>query len=202
MQWAMRAKAEVQGSPRTWFGTLTLRPEAHTTMLARARARMSRQGIDFDTLAFGDQFAERVKQCNVEITKYLKRVRKATPAGFRYLLVAEHHKSGLPHFHMLVHERESGSVKHAVLSGQWLLGYEQWRLIESLNQATYLCKYLSKATVARVRASGGYGDAVAIVENVFKKTTPTPPPLVEAKAGMVSQEGLVPEEEPWVEAIL
>jgi hypothetical protein len=157
MNWSFRAKAEVQSAPRTWFGTLTLRPEAHATMLSRVRVRLAGQGIDFDALPFGEQFLERVKECSPEVTKYLKRVRKQSVVGFRYLLVVEHHKSGLPHFHLLVHERQLGTVRYAVLSSQWLLGFEKWNVVADLNQATYLCKYLSKATIARVRASAGYG---------------------------------------------
>lgn len=155
--WEHRARAEVQIAPRTWFGTLTLRPEAHATIGARCRARLARQGIDFDALPFGEQFEERHRMIGVEITKYLKRVRKASAPGFRYLLVCEHHKSGLPHYHLLIHEIEDGCVKSATLASQWQLGFEQWRLLSDLRQATYLCKYLSKATVARVRASGRYG---------------------------------------------
>lgn len=157
MIWEQRAKAEVQAAQRTWFGTLTLRPEAHATMGSRARVRLSRQGIDFDALPFGEQFLERHREINVEITKYLKRVRKQSPLGFRYLLVVEHHKSGLPHYHMLVHELVDGAVKYAVLADQWQLGFEKWKVVADMRQATYLCKYLSKATIARVRASVAYG---------------------------------------------
>lgn len=158
MLWSERARAEVQSSPRTWFGTLTLRPQAHATVVARARVRLSEQGVDFDMLPFGEQFVERHKIVSDEITKYLKRVRKASEAPFRYLCVAEHHKSGLPHYHLLVHETIEGTVKHAVLSGQWALGFEKWRIVSELAEATYLCKYLSKASVARVRASERYGE--------------------------------------------
>lgn len=170
--WSLRAKAETQAAVRTWFGTLTLRPDAHMTMLSRARSALARQGVNFDSLPYGEQFTERHKQCAIEITKYLKRVRKESGAKFRYLLVCEHHKSGLPHYHALIHERE-GAVKHATLSKQWPLGFEKWRLLTDLREATYLCKYLSKATVARVRASGAYGtasdiDAKGVVKNDHK----------------------------------
>lgn len=169
MLWEQRAKAETEIASRTWFGTLTLRPEAHATIANRARSRLSRQGIDFEMLAFGEQFLERHRECNLEITKYLKRVRKHS-GSFRYLCVAEHHKSGLPHYHLLVHEFIEGSVKHEVLSRQWGLGFEKWKLIHETKQATYLCKYLSKASVARVRASGGYGDQLKQIEFRQKKS--------------------------------
>lgn len=164
--WSSRAKAETAASSRTWFGTLTLNPGAHAIMLARARVRLAKGGTDFDTLSYGEQFQERYKECSAEVTKYLKRVRKESGVTFRTLIVAEHHKSGLPHFHLLVHERYAGEVKHRTLSSQWQLGFEKWRVVSELREATYLCKYLAKATVARVRASGAYGTAEGHSESV------------------------------------
>lgn len=155
--WSDRARRETATARRTWFGTLTLRPEVQSLMTNRAHIALSKQGIDFATLSFREQFAERVKQISLEITKYLKRVRKESGASLRYLLVAEHHKSGLPHFHMLVHELDEIGVRHSTLSKQWGLGFEKWRLVEEPKQAVYLTKYLSKTAAARVRASRGYG---------------------------------------------
>lgn len=154
--WSQRAQAETQVAPRTWFGTLTLSPEAQVTMGNRARVRLAAQGIDFEAISFADQFAERHREIGSEITKYLKRVRKQC-GSFRYLLVVEHHKSGLPHYHMLVHEVVEGAVTHAVLAQQWQIGFEKWRLVAQTKQATYLCKYLAKTNAARVRASAEYG---------------------------------------------
>lgn len=163
MLWTTRAVSECSMASRTWFGTLTLRPEAHATMVSRARVELSDQGVDFDTLPFGEQFLQRHRQVSIELTKYLKRVRKESRAMFRYLLVAEHHKSGLPHYHALLHEWHGmGCVKHATLSKQWSLGFEKWRLLSDAREARYVCKYLGKATVARVRASGDYGNGFAL----------------------------------------
>lgn len=157
--WSSRAKAETQASVRTWFGTLTLNPAAHMTMLSRARVRLAQQGVDLDAEPYGEQFLQRHFECSIEITKYLKRIRKESGAKFRYLLVAEHHKSGLPHYHVLLHERDGIGVKHRTLATQWQIGFEKWRIVSDIREAAYLCKYLSKATVARVRASGAYGQA-------------------------------------------
>lgn len=157
MTWVLRAKAETGAARRTWFGTLTLRPEAHVAVTSKARVNLAKQGVDFDALPFGEQFTERHKYASREVTLYLKRVRKQSGAFLRVLCVAEHHKSGLPHYHLLVHEFDALGVKHSVLSKQWLAGFEKWRLVTSLSEATYLCKYLSKSTVARVRASRDYG---------------------------------------------
>lgn len=163
--WRIKAQNETRAAARTWFGTLTLCPAAHQTMVSRARVRLSEQGVDFDAVPLGEQFQLRHKECSIEITKYLKRIRKESGAQFRYLLVAEHHKSGLPHYHLLVHEKCSGDIKHATLSKQWLLGFEKWRVVNDLREATYLCKYLSKTNIARVRASFCYGSKIAKREN-------------------------------------
>lgn len=172
-EWRHRAKVETAQARRTWFGTLTLRPESHVTMVNRARVALSKQGLDFDALNLKEQFSERVKQCSYELTKYLKRVRKESGGILRYLLVAEHHKSGLPHFHMLVHELDDEGVRHATLSTKWQLGFEKWRLVTDPREATYLCKYLSKTSAARVRASRSYGTVSTIAAaGGVRKSTP------------------------------
>lgn len=157
--WRLRAISETSLSSRTWFGTLTLRPEEQHRMLSLARVIERQRGAtDFDTLPASEQFALVVKRCGIEITKYLKRVREASGARFRYLLVAERHATGLPHFHMLLHEWGS-PVREAVLSRQWQMGFSKWRLAPPDNPraVVYLCKYLSKSAEARVRASARYG---------------------------------------------
>lgn len=156
--WSFRAKNEVSLSVRTWFGTLTLSPENHHLYLSMARERMSAQDIDFDTLDPKDQFALRHQAIGVALTKWLKRIRKESGARLRYLLVAEAHKSGLPHYHILVHER-SGQVGERTLRQQWTLGFSKFNIVNETSQATYVCKYLSKTAAARVRASAGYGQS-------------------------------------------
>lgn len=156
--WSFRAKAETQLAPRTWFGTITLNPEAHRRFLAQARVDASAAGLDLDLLPFGEQFKRLHAQISRQLTKYIKRVREESNAPIRYLLVAETHKSGIPHYHMLLHEVDADkTVKHACLEAQWPFGFTKWKLVTDYNQATYLCKYLSKSAVARVRASVGYG---------------------------------------------
>ncbi|MDT9597658.1 rolling circle replication-associated protein [Sphingosinicella rhizophila] len=146
---------------RTWFVTLTLRPEEHFKAYARACLRLSRDGIDFDRLSTDEQFAERVAEIGPEITLWLKRVRKQTGAKLRYILVVEPHKSGLPHFHMLLHEVSSAKpVAARAMKYQWQLGWWQGSLVDqsSTNRAAgYVAKYLTKSATARVRASRGYG---------------------------------------------
>lgn len=155
-EWRGRAAAELAGARRTWFGTITLGPEAHALMAARAAYSLSLEGKDFEALSREAQFSARHHQCNSELTRYLKRVRKES-GSFRYLLVTEAHKSGLPHYHCLLHEKEDGQVKHKCLQDQWRLGFTKWKLAEA-RSAAYCTKYLTKSAQARVRASQLYGD--------------------------------------------
>lgn len=158
-QWTGRAIRECSAAYRTWTGNMTLRPEAHYQMLAQACKRLRIHGRDFDVLTPSEQFAQRHMEISREITRYVKRVRKASGL-LRLLLVAESHKSGLPHYHMLWHEKDLIGTREKVLADQWKLGFSHWRLIADNRQATYICKYLGKELGARVRASQFYGQDV------------------------------------------
>lgn len=156
--WTARALEETRLSARTWFGTITLAPEHHHVALAKARRVASRNAIDFDALEPDEQFQMRHHQINVELTKYIKRVRSNTGAPLRYLLVVEAHKSGLPHYHALVHQVADTPVSKRDLQGAWALGFTQFKLVDPETPAAfYVCKYLAKSALARVRASAGYG---------------------------------------------
>lgn len=156
--WSARAMAETRSAHRTWFGTLTLRPEEQHLAKLRAIARLNARAVSYDELTLRQQFAEHTAAIGGDITKWLKRVRKETGAPLRYLLVAEAHKSGNPHFHVLVHEMSPEKpVSWRALSLQWTLGFSKFNLVTETCQATYLCKYLSKDASARVRASVRYG---------------------------------------------
>ena len=157
-EWRWRATSEMGEAARTWFGTLTLRPEAHHQMLCQARARLWSGGTDFDALSPAEQFAERMTEVGREVTRYLKRVRKESGARVRYLLVAERHKSGQPHLHIMVHEADQERpVRYATLANQWKLGFVHFKLAQNTKTAAYVCKYIAKALLARVRASLRYG---------------------------------------------
>ena len=177
--WSARAKAETLAAVRTWFGTLTLSPDNHAVFLAKARHKEALQGVDFDGLPYGEQFICRHHAISSELTLFLKRVRKGVDRPLRNLIVAEAHKSGLPHYHMLLHETHpEGAVKHAALCANWRLGFSSWKLVEDARHSTYLCKYLSKSNAARVRASLRYGKDV--LEHSFfcptKKSVDNDPP--------------------------
>jgi hypothetical protein len=158
--WEIRAVTEYSRAHRTWFGTLTLSPENHFLNEVKTRKRLAGAGTKFDDLSEDERFAEATKTTAREITLYLKRIRKESGSKFTYLLVTEAHKSGLPHYHMLLHEIDPDkAVRYRTLSHQWTLGFEQWRLLgeQQSTACAYVAKYLSKSKLARVRASLHYG---------------------------------------------
>lgn len=165
--WAERAIAESAMAPRTWFGTLTFSPAEQWATEARARANAAAWYRPARRYNEGEvEFANRVREARFIqmhtangplLTKWLKRIRKESGAKLRYILVAEAHKSGRPHYHCLVHEtNEGGRVLHKTLSSQWIHGFSQFKLADD-SAAKYVCKYLSKAAEARIRASLDYG---------------------------------------------
>ena len=184
----MRENSE---SARTWFVTLTLNPQAHSRMANQARLRLARNAVDFDALPETDQFKERHRECSAELTLWLKRLRKSASIDhrqssrkgdgceatkgqrcichplnlftipLRYVLVAEAHKTGLPHYHLLIHEvLHSRPVRARHIQLNWRHGFSQCKLVAQDDEnrtAAYVAKYLSKSALARVRASVGYG---------------------------------------------
>lgn len=176
--WAYRAQEEMREAARTWFATFTLAPHWHAVMRMRASARLAARGTDLEVLPGDDVVAEVAAEYRRELTLYFKRLRKQTGAQLRYILVQEQHKSGLPHFHALIHETDgSKPVKHAALTAQWKLGYTKFKLVEALQSAWYVAKYLSKAVDNRVRASIRYGKGLdALKHSEQKHHVTTPPP--------------------------
>lgn len=175
-EWAARAINELQFWPRSWFGTLTVDPERQFLAECVASRRVRRAQLrEFEELTPDEQFRERVRALSPEITTFLKRVRSASGARLRYLLVCEAHKSGLPHWHLLMHE-VAGSVRKRVLDASWLLGYSQWRVVDTTSNkgpAFYAAKYLSKSALARVRASVEYGRPISALGSL-PGATPAP----------------------------
>lgn len=156
--WQDRGRVEYASAPRTWLLTLTNSPERHAHQLSLVRRALAKQGVDYDALAYGEQFTLRAAEMGKEHTKFLKRLRKNSAAPFRYLSVTEMHKSGLPHLHVLLHEQDwMRPLRKDMIQSCWSDGFSNCKLVESVAQAVYVCKYLSKTSVARVRASLGYG---------------------------------------------
>lgn len=152
--WTARAMDEVRAASRTWFGTLTVRPEERFKYsLVADLLGPTRQSCD------KERFRQLATLIGMDITKMFKRMRKAG-LSFRYLLVCEAHKDGFPHFHMLLHEVDE-PIRKASLDGVWTLGFSNWKLVNEATQnaAVYACKYLSKSALTRVRSSARYGRA-------------------------------------------
>lgn len=184
-RWSYRAQSELVASPRSWFVTLTLTPARQFEMMARARKRLRLSGTSWDDLTPDEQFQERHSEAGRELTRYLKRVRKGLrrclrcagckagtgcnrpeePVSMRYILVAEAHKSGLPHYHMLIHERAGSRLTWWRIVREWetRMGFAQAKVVDMTTgrkAAWYVAKYLGKAALARVRASQRYGSTL------------------------------------------
>lgn len=158
--WTARAIAELRTWPRTWFGTLTFRPDWRTWVQAKAAHRVSVRRLEqWSMLETTEQFRAMVGESGPLVTKWLKRIRKHSNGRLRYLLVSEAHEDGFPHYHLLLHETADSAVTKRLLEAQWKHGFSHWRLVDSADpKATgYACKYLNKSAQTRVRASQRYG---------------------------------------------
>lgn len=158
--WTQRIINEVNCANRTWFGTITLNPHEHFLVQCRAEQAVG----DFTRLSEAEKFRALHGECSKLLTRYVKRLRKHGGGGLRFIAVAERHKSGLPHYHMLAHEPHvvGASLSHRLLTEQWPHGFTKWKLVkEAQAAARYVAKYLFKSSEARVRASVAYGEAEA-----------------------------------------
>lgn len=158
--WFRRAVVETKLWPRSWFVTLTFRPEERVKLLYETIARVGGQG-PWSRLSAVDRFRELLRTIGPLVTRWLKRLRGPGRAKlrFRYLLVVEKHEDGWPHFHALLHEvSELMPLRKAVIQRQWPHGFSQVRLVDDARGgARYVAKYLSKDAASRVRASKDYG---------------------------------------------
>lgn len=156
-QWTAKAIAEVRQASRTWFVTLTVgRDRRLWATMAAMKATFRARNEEWDCVSPVDRTRAIAKVIHPEITRWLKRVRKQSSAPLRYLLVAEAHKDGFPHFHLLVHEMGQPCGER-VLRRQWKWGFAQAVLLDAPENAGYVCKYISKCPQTRVRASARYG---------------------------------------------
>lgn len=198
--WTARMRQEIQLSPRTWFITLTMRPDAHTRYRAAARAYYAKQAaiISPSAVLMHEQklvMAHQVRLELAEVVKYLKRVRKGglyrherpvavvedgktvlkenilrqESTRIRYCVVVEHHKSGEPHYHLLLHEQSGfASLSRRWLAHQWPHGYGVWK-IANLRNAGYIAKYVAKESSSRIRASRLYGQNALTAEHLGRR---------------------------------
>jgi len=167
-EWTARAIAELRVAARTWFVTFTFAPHNQAAMLYRARVASKA----WASLSESEQFHRVHLQGAREVTLFIKRLKKARNdelrkakdrrrVKLRYMYVVEPHKSGLPHYHMLLHECWNGTpdwveVTKRQIQAQWVLGWSSCTLATK-SRAYYVCKYISKDAQCRVRASLKYG---------------------------------------------
>lgn len=163
--WTERALRETEFSWRTWFGTLTVRPQQRYIYKLRTIAALRDRAVDYDTLTEGEQFKYTCQAIGKDLTLMIKRLRKSQggAGGLRYFFVFERHKDGFPHLHCLLHEQGPDfEVRKLSLHANWPHGFSSWKIVSEHGEfdrkaVTYVAKYLSKSADARVRASLKYG---------------------------------------------
>ena len=178
VEWINRAKREAASAERTWFVTLTMRPEVHNAIRLLVDSRV---GSHPDPKVIqADYYAE----CYRQVQLFFKRIRKNTGKTFRYLCVTELHKSGLPHFHLLVHDPK-GDLKRRDIDNQWLAGFTSSRLVKGDKEKAiaYVCKYLSKDTEGRIKCSLRYGRCGLLPERGEPGGCPPGEPTAQGQAG-------------------
>lgn len=161
--------SELGAAPhRSWFVTLTVRGSDRFLAKAQASVEARRRGIA-DLESEDDRTITRYL-ANVMgewLTRYLKRVRRdrkddAGPVKFRYLVAAEAHRDGFPHFHLLIHEGLGSRIPWRRLQ-RWNHGHVHAKLVnDELKSARYLAKYCAKSLLTRVRASRYYGRSLEL----------------------------------------
>lgn len=152
-EWANRVNQEMILSKmdgcRVWFVTFTFRPAIHLNALG---------SLQDDPRVWKGL----VKSSSRLVTLWIKRIRKVAP--IRYCLVCEPHKSGLPHYHAVLHETEKDNeISERLMRREWSVnGFLHAKLVNledsgGRDVAWYVSKYLSKEMRSRVRASRFYG---------------------------------------------
>lgn len=150
--------SEARASSRVWMGTLTFNPQEVFLIRTRAEVRSERRAVKWSELDEGAKFAALQVEAGRYVTLWLKRLRKAGHR-FRYVITAESHVSGAPHFHIVLHELATPILKR-VLEASWPFGFTKFKLVPSgeENRAVrYVTKYVAKNGASRIRASIRYG---------------------------------------------
>lgn len=192
--WARRALRETERTTalggRTWFGTLTLTPDAQGVMLDRAKLRSDEDANDeMWSDPFCDvRFNSVRRELHLEVRRAFARLRKCGHR-FSYMLVFERHlgggaSHGLPHMHFLLHEK-GPPIRKLEIQSQWPWGFSNCKLVggkakdapHPAKAAFYVAKYLGKSKQARQIASKDYGSKEAYLpspsegEGVNKEVT-------------------------------
>lgn len=202
---------------RTWFGTLTLGPSAQRDFLHDAFAEWA-MGTGKTHAAWWDEphcderFRLVREQVLGEVKRYWKRLRKGAKrckdcypraprktgewdhpaAQFKYFLVFERHKSGLPHMHFMLHEQDN-PIRKKHIQCAWRHGFSGVNLVDPANNsaAFYVSKYLSKSHQSRQLASTNYAKEVwkdGRTDKPKKKRPPKVEPKPKAEGDEHSEE--------------
>lgn len=162
--WADRIIRENAMTDRNWFVTLTLSPEEHHRVFMEEIAYRNSRGWRDDDFDKPDaEWRLRCDGVSKLLTKYLKRVRKPLAGedhiGLRYVAVTEPHKNGLPHLHLIMHER-AGKLTYRRICDRWdRHGLSDASLVrDPVKSGHYVAKYLTKQLTSRIRASQHYGE--------------------------------------------
>lgn len=199
--WRERAMRELACANRTWFVTLTMKPEVqHRVFMEAMREKNAKGWLDVDFSGEDQEFLLRTLGGFNLVTKFWKSVRKPLrkqqeePILLRYLLIAEKHQSGLPHYHALVHDCGPSPITYRRMEQHWLEnGFFNAKLVGSeavdnpRKAASYVTKYIAKDMLCRVRASQSYGNGASLAPpqaslagdgaaGVFRRKTLSNPP--------------------------
>lgn len=180
--WRNRCYDELGRASRTWWGTLTMRPEVRSLVTTEAMVASYSSGVDYAALSDADRGQRVGRVFGQRVQQFLKRVRKVSRAKLRYMLVGEQHADGYPHVHILLHEASKPCAKR-VLEGAWRDGFSKWRLVQAddnsrLKVSAYITKYMLKSSGARIRASRRYGSTNSVVASglpAIAASSPTSP---------------------------
>lgn len=164
--WRDRARVEIVQSQRTWFVTFTANAENHLLMVPRYNQRRRKEHKPARDLAGLDPRKQYLLRCDAMgrlLTDYFKRLRKASNANIRYLLISEPHSKelvGFPHFHCLIHEGAGPALTYRHIADQWPHGFIHAKLVDANEEraSSYVTKYVMKTAVSRIRASLRYGE--------------------------------------------
>lgn len=157
--WQAKASKEFEFAlpGRSWFVTLTFRPDVEYRLRATARAK-ERANARPGTKNKEEKYYESAAYDEVQLA--LKRLRE-TAGPFRRLVVAENHKSGVIHYHAILHEQvgHANRVQKRHIQESWARnGFSSAKLCDE-KAIKYVTKYLTKADgTYRIRASRFYGE--------------------------------------------
>lgn len=179
--WSDRAALEAAKGGRVWWCTFTLKPELQYIAELQAIEQAKNEGDEFWRLDARKQFALRTKYCRIHLSKMFWRMRKGLrtgyfnknivdiggkaqaeiipPLNFRYMVVAEPHQSGNPHFHALIYEQGPTQIKSNWLNHYAsITGHSSFELARSpVKCSRYITGYLSKSPISIISASLGFG---------------------------------------------